>query len=212
MDVQQGTPVVMPSAPMPREAASPPGRAAGFAVPSPTVPRTRKGGPRPVPERTATFAHLNLDGLRHYRQALGEEEGRVSYWRRILQARLDLLRAGLDGGSARAVDTDALRPVLTDARVGAGRAALLDIVPADIPPLPQIEDLWERQVDLSDLAAARRLESDLADAERQLSDYRAALHQRIAEATGELIARYREQPSLCLSALPLPPGRRVAIG
>ena len=61
---------------------------------APAVPRSRKGGPRPVPERKAHFAHLTLDALRGYRAALGEEEGRVSYWRRILQARLDLLRAG----------------------------------------------------------------------------------------------------------------------
>jgi hypothetical protein len=72
--------------------------------------------------------------------------------------------------------------------------------------------LWERQVDPSDPRGARRLEADLAAAERQLSDYRAALHRRIAEATGELIARYREQPSLCLSALPLSKNRALAAG
>lgn len=177
------------------------------------VPRSRKGGPKPVPERKEHYAHLTLESLRGYRAALGEEEGRVSYWRRILQARLDLLRAGLDGGSARDIDTDALRPVLTEARVGAGRTALLQVVPVDdMPPLPQLEHLWDRQVDLSDEPAARRLEGDLARAERELSDYRAALHRRIADATGELIARYREQPSLCLSALPLPPERQLAAG
>ena len=36
----------------------------------------------------------------------------------------------------------------------------------------------------------------------QLSAYRTALHKRLAGATGELIARYREQPTLCLTALP----------
>ena len=194
---QQGTPVAEPP---------------GLASVAP-VPRSRKGGPRPVPERQEVFAHLTLDALRSYRRTLGEEESRVSYWRRILQARLDLLRAALDGTSARDVDTDALRPVLTDARVGAGRQALIEVVPVDdIPPLPSIEQLWERQVDPSDEPAARALEADLARAERELSDYRAALHRRIAAATGELIARYREQPSLCLSVLPLPPERALAAG
>ena len=183
------------------------------AVPAPPAPRSRKGGPRPVPERQEDFAHLTLDQLRGYRRALGEEEGRVSYWRRILQARLDVLRAALDGGTARDIDTDALRPVLTDARIGAGRQALLEVVPVDdIPPLPHLEDLWERQVDLGNASAARELEADLGDAERQLSDYRSALHRQIAAATGELIARYREQPTLCLSALPLPVERRLAVG
>ncbi len=188
--------------------ASPP--ASGATTPP---PRSRTGGPRPVPERSAAFSHLTLDALRRYRSSLGEEEGRVSYWRRILQARLDVLRAALDGGSARGVDTEALRPVLTDARIGAGRQALMDVVPVDdIPPLPHIEELWQRQVDPADAQAARRLEAELAEAERQLSEYRAALHRRIADATGELIARYREQPSLCLSALPLPVERRAAAG
>jgi hypothetical protein len=176
-------------------------------------PRARKSASRPVPQRDETFAHLTLDALRAYRKALADEEHKVSYWRRILQARLDVLRAGMVGGSARDIDTEALRPVLTHARVGAGRRALVEILPVDdIPPVPEIEQLWERQVDDGDADGVRSLEADLAQAERQLSDYRAALHRRIGDATGELIARYREQPSLCLRALPLPPERRAAVG
>jgi hypothetical protein len=49
----------------------------------------------------------------------------------------------------------------------------------------------------------------LAVAERQLSEYRQALHRRIGDATSELIARYREEPNLCLTALPLRRERRV---
>ena len=48
----------------------------------------------------------------------------------------------------------------------------------------------------------------LEEAEGQLSEYRAALHKRIAEATTELIARYREEPTLCLIALPQAPEQR----
>jgi hypothetical protein len=36
------------------------------------------------------------------------------------------------------------------------------------------------------------------------------LHRRIADATGELIARYREQPELCLAVLPARRERRVS--
>lgn len=43
---------------------------------------------RPV-ARVAHLAHLDLDALREYRQELITEESRVSYWRRILQARID---------------------------------------------------------------------------------------------------------------------------
>lgn len=173
-------------------------------------PRTRPAG-RPVPERADALAHLSLEALRTYRRVLAEEEGRVSYWRRILQARLDVQRAQLDGGPARAVDTEALRPVLSSDRVGAGRRALVEVVPVDdIPPLPDLQQLWLREATPGDDAEARQLLADLERAERDLSAYRSALHSRIADATGELIARYREQPALCLSALPLPRERRAA--
>ena len=155
-----------------------------------------------VPERSAEFSHLPLVGLRQYRKALTQEESRVSYWRRIIQARLDVVRS-LGGVSG--PDVEALRPVLGAARVGAARTALLDVVPVDdIPPLPNLESLWEKDPRPGDEAYNAALIAELVKAEAQLSAYRSALHRRLAAATTELIARYREEPSLCLSALPLP--------
>ncbi len=155
-----------------------------------------------VPERSPEFAHLPLLGLRQYRKALTQEESRVSYWRRILQARLDVVRAS---DTPTGPDVDALRPLLGSDRVGAARQALLDIVPVDdIPPLPHLESLWERDPRPGDEAYNAALVTDLEKAERQLSAYRTALHRRLSSATNELIARYRDEPSLCLSALPLP--------
>jgi hypothetical protein len=175
----------------------------GTVVRATAAPTPRKPTARPTPERTEEHAHLSLDALREYRKVLAAEESRVSYWRRILQARLDLLLAGSDG------DSDTLRPVLTDQRVGAGRRALVEITPVDdIPPLPDLAGLWDRFVDPSDPESTAALAEDLAEAERQLSDYRSALHRRIGAATSELIARYRDEPTLCLSALPLEPVRR----
>lgn len=156
-----------------------------------------------VPERSAEFAHLPLVGLRQYRKALTQEESRVSYWRRIIQARLDVVRTSLD--PAVGPDVEALRPVLGAARVGAARQALLDVVPFDdIPPLPQLESLWDRDPRAGDDAHNAALIADLEKAEKQLSAYRSALHRRLSAATSELIARYRDEPALCLSALPLP--------
>jgi hypothetical protein len=86
----------------------------------------------------------------------------------------------------------------------------VSVVPADdIPPLPNLAELWDRRADEHDEHAQAELDHDLAAAERQLSEYRQALHRRIADATGELIARYREQPALCLTALPLRRERHV---
>ena len=50
----------------------------------------------------------------------------------------------------------------------------------------------------------------LAAAEAELSAYRRALHERLDDATSELIARYREEPALALCALPLPTASDVA--
>ena len=165
------------------------------------TPPSRKGAARPVPTVSSAFAHLSLEALREYRRSLGEEEGKVSYWRRILQARLDVVEAG---SGSRPVDAAALRPLLSSERVGAGRRALTEVLALDdVPPLPRLGELWDRQVSPADVAGTAALGKDLRLAEAQLSAYRSALHRRIGEATGELIARYRENPELCLSALPL---------
>jgi outer membrane protein TolC len=167
------------------------------------TPAPRKHPVRPTPEKTQEHAHLSLDGLRDYRKALTAEESKVSYWRRIIQARLDVVRAGSD------LLSENLKPVLTDARVGAGRQALIEVLPIDdIPPLPDLAGLWERQVDPTNEASIAALEVDLADAEKTLSEYRSALHKRLGAATSELIARYRDEPGLCLTALPVQPARR----
>jgi hypothetical protein len=169
-------------------------------------PTADPGRFRSLPERSPEFAHLALDGLRAYRQALTTEEGRVSYWRRIIQARLDIVRAAEVGtlSSATGASAEHLRGVFADARVDTGRRVLVTVIPADdIPPLPDLADLWSREPMQGADAHNADLALDLAKAEAQLSAYRTALHKRLAAATGELIARYREQPTLCLSALPL---------
>ena len=98
--------------------------------------------------------------------------------------------------------------MLSAERVGAGRSSLVQVMPADdIPPLPHLAELWERRTAPDDAEGLSALERDLSDAEQQLSAYRTALHRRLEEATCELIARYSQQPQLCLAALPLRPER-----
>ncbi|MBX6370793.1 MAG: hypothetical protein IRZ02_00860 [Acidothermus sp.] len=156
---------------------------------------------RRTPQRDPSFAHLSIGDLRAYRQALAEEEDRVSYWRRIIQARLDLVRAGEAGE----ISVEALRNVFAEARLESGRRALIRVIPSDdMPPLPDLDRLWDRQPRPGDTAYNEALARELAGAEIQLSAYRAALHRRIEAATQELIARYRENPTLCLVALPRP--------
>ncbi len=182
-----------------------PGRRPTRPLPGRSLPKQRRtpAAARPAPQRNEDYDHLSLPALRAYRDALQAEEDNVSYWRRILQARLDVVRAGRAGGGTAALGPERLRPVLSDARVGAGRSALVRVLPVDdIPPLPRLGELWERSVDSADVEGVQRLEQDLAAAEEQLSAYRTALHRRLSDATAELIARYRAEPGLCLGALP----------
>src|SRR5581483_10136894 len=153
------------------------------------------------PQRNRDFAHLSLDGLREYRAALSSEESRVSYWRRIIQARLDLVRA-TDSGTAASVED--LGPMFSSSQFGStSRSALLSVMPVDdMPPLPDLAAIWSREPREDNHSHNLRLIYELSSAESQLSAYRTALHTRLASATTELIARYREDPDQCLSALP----------
>jgi hypothetical protein len=151
---------------------------------------------------SAEFAGLGLDILRMYRKALRSEESRVSYWRRLVQTRLDLLLAYSTSGRG---DGPGLRALLSTERIGAVRTALMDVHPADgMPPLPDLLEMWERVVPPGDVLAHAALVDDLRAAEHTLSEYRHAIHGRLDDATRELVARYRANPQLCLSALPLP--------
>jgi hypothetical protein len=169
--------------------------------------RTSRAAVRDVPQRSDEFSHLSLSALRSYRQTLTHEENRVSYWRRLIQARMDLIELQ---GAEDSVRLERLRLALAESRVGEGRRALVAVMPVDdVPPLPDLAALWSREAHPEDPDSVAELRRDLAFAELQLSAYRAALHRRLAGATGELIARYREEPTLALVALPVPPEEAI---
>lgn len=171
------------------------GQTAVHERPARQRPARRPAGRRHA--RVAELEHLSLEALRAYRGELAEEESRVSYWRRIIQAKLDLLVSPETGELVAR-----LRAVLSDVGVASSRQGLLRMHPAaGMPPLPHLQHLWtsghERTSD--------QLLGELADAERALSSYRSALLDRLDQATSDLIARYREDPSACLAALPTTP-------
>jgi hypothetical protein len=142
---------------------------------------------------------MDLKRLRTYRRTLLGEELRASYWRRLLQARRDLLRADSDPG-----DRQALTDTLTEARGTKGRQVILTLHPdGGMPILPHLPDLWATVVDRGDDATRAELFGKLASAESVLSSYREALHRRLDRATAELVARYHEDPAQCLVALPV---------
>lgn len=152
-----------------------------------------------APDRNSSFDHLSLDDLRRVRQELTEQETRVSYWRRILQARIDLLEAGEDASSVAS-----LGRLLTDAPSSHRRMAHVTVEAVDdtVLPLPDLATLWAREADPADSRAVAALVADLHEAENQISHVRADLFVGIDAITAELIARFHENPSLALMALP----------
>jgi hypothetical protein len=165
----------------------------------PRARRRSSGAVRRIAQRAPELAPFSLDDLRAYRQELITEEARVSYWRRLVQARLDLAVA--DHGSL-----DRLRAVLTDQQQQSSRLAVLQLDgDAGLPPVPDLAVLWDSE-SVDDEVLAR-----LADAEHELSAYRRSLHERLDAATGELISRYRDEPALALRALPLPREEQVVV-
>ncbi len=156
--------------------------------------------PQPTPpEVDPAYAGLTLEALRDLRRELGEEEQRVSYWRRIIQARIDLLTSGRAQGDI----VERLTSVLAESGAARRRLANLSVKQAEtIATLPDLAKLWTRVIDPNDPAAVESFVADLQSVEAELSRIRREIHTRLDEATGQLIARYREEPTLALAALP----------
>ena len=133
-----------------------------------------------------------------------QEENRVSYWRRLIQARMDLIE--LQGGDD-SVRLERLRLALAETRVGPGRGALVEVMPVDdVPPLPDLAGLWAREADPSDprdgSTRSRRTSPSPSCSCRPTERRCTAVS---SGTTSELIARYHEEPTLALLALPVPP-------
>jgi arginyl-tRNA synthetase len=150
-----------------------------------------------------TWEHLALDDLRSYRRQLADEEEKVSYWRRLVHARIDVLEA--ESHQERPLTIKELVRVLGDTGTGRNRNALVSVRAADdLPELPVLHDMWVTEVDSHDPQALAEAVSRLRSAETQLTDYRKALHARLDEATAELITRYRADPTSALVAFASP--------
>ena len=162
----------------------------------------------PPPERDHAYDHLGLDQLRELRAALGDEETKVAYWRRIIRVRLDALRSG---ATDRAPVAD-LSGVLHEADHFIERIALLDVLPVQgLAPLPDLAELWGRRAAGSGQAEVDRLTSDLEKAITGLDELSDEVAGRAEHVTRELIARYREEPLLALQMLPGDPLGRTML-
>ena len=149
------------------------------------------------------WGELSLHELRLYRKRLSEEEEKISYWRRLVHARIDVLEA--ESHHERPLTLEELIRVLGDTGTGRTRTALVTVRAAeDLPELPVLADMWVSEIDPNDRAAVDAAVARLRSAEAQLTDYRRALHGRLDEATAELIVRYQQDPVSALTAFTTP--------
>lgn len=148
------------------------------------------------------LAHLSLEELRRYRAGLRVEEDRVSYWMRLVRVRLERLETGR--GADNGLTLEQLTRVLGDTGSGRARGALMAVRgEGSLPDLPVLSTTWTNEVNPQDEAEAASAVYSLRGAESDLAEYRRVLHERIGEATGELIARYRVDPSSALQVVGL---------
>jgi hypothetical protein len=150
-----------------------------------------------------SLSRLPLPDLRTYRRQLANEEDKISYWRRLVHARIDVIEA--EAHHERPLRLDELIRVLGDTGSGRTRTALVSVRAADdLPELPVLADMWVTELDPHDTAEVAEALRRLRAAESQLTDYRRALHERLDAATGELIDRYRRDPASALIAFRSP--------
>lgn len=150
----------------------------------------------------ADLPALDTAELRKRRAACEEAEEGVSYARRLLQGRLDLLRAELRGRDEHGAShlLDALPSILAgDESHGdpmKARATRLRVPPSADAHAEALDAIADEATLLHpgdlDLTALRSLVEQLAEHERQLSALRQALFERIDALRDELAARYKD--------------------
>lgn len=98
-------------------------------------------------EFTADLHSVELDVLRERRQLANDVENELSYYRRLLHGRLDLLRfeQRRRSGEERRSLIEALPEILADPQPAGGQEASGRHIVTDLPPLP---DVGRRDIDL----------------------------------------------------------------
>src|SRR6266704_2064437 len=140
-----------------------------------------------------------LAGLRALRKALREEERQMSYWRPLVQGRLDLAQAALAGDQP---SVEKLTATASGQRQDPRRSGAPRRSPGFVKFVSGIQDrrlaslaaAWDTPIPWDDKDRLREVEATLAEIEGELSKRRRGLHERIDACTTELVDRYRRDP------------------
>jgi hypothetical protein len=155
------------------------------------------------PEYLEGLSDLVLDELRHRRDTATDVEAQISYYRRLLHGRMDLLdfeqrrRRGEDERSI----LEALPEILAKGMILGSEPTLRHI--ETMPPLPSVtgrrlidkimdDGVLANLPELTDEEIAEAMER-LREVETQLSGQRRQLHQVIDTLQDEMVSRYRSQ-------------------
>lgn len=155
------------------------------------------------PQYLESLSTVELDELRQRRATAEDVESQVSYYRRLLHGRMDLLNFEMrrrSGEEERSL-LDALPEILATGMVFGAEPNLRHI--EVMPPLPTttgrrlIDKIMNDGVltelpDLTDDEVVEALER-LRDVEAQLSGQRRQLHNVIDQLQEEIVARYRSE-------------------
>jgi hypothetical protein len=148
----------------------------------------------------ADLASLSLDDLRARRREVEQEETDLSYLRRLLQGRLDILRAELDRRQSGGRDlVDALPQILADDAAGSphGLGRHIAVEPSRADAHRRHVEALLADVDLSnpqshDDASLRRVLDTLEAEEARVSQSRRAVQQVMDALSAEVTRRYRD--------------------
>jgi hypothetical protein len=152
------------------------------------------------PDFVAGLGDLSLDDLRERRKEAEQEETDLSYMRRLLQGRLDILRAELARRSGEGSDlVDALPQILADEPSGGprGLGRHMSAEPSRADAHRRHVEALVADVDLSnpdahDDASLRTVLETLEQEEHKVSETRRAVQKVMDALTGEVTRRYRE--------------------
>jgi len=155
------------------------------------------------PEYLEDLPDLDLSEVRRRRDTAEDVEAQVSYYRRLLHGRMDLLdfeQRRRRGDEERSI-LEALPDILAKGMILGSEPALRHI--ETMPPLPSVTGrrLIDKIMDDGVLASLPELGDEeitealerLREVEKQLSGQRRQLHQVIDKLQDEMVSRYRSQ-------------------
>jgi hypothetical protein len=170
------------------------------------VIEVRPGGRRRIdrvlsPDYTSGLDHRELDEIRQLRDEAAQEETDLSYLRRMLHARIDIVRAEQrrrsEGGSASVVEQ--LVNILSDNAVGpaSGSGRYQTTEPSRAEAHRRHVEALVSDVDLSDVISLSATKLDVAlsayiEEENSVSERRRQVQAVVDQFNAEIARRYRE--------------------